>query len=243
VAPGEQRARAYAEELAACCAAQLGGALVAAILHGSLALGDHVPDRSDIDLLLVVAEPLDDAALAAVPLPDPPARVDLRIVTRATAAAPVPAPLLEAGFELRPGAAPELETRAAPEPDIAVELAVARAHGRSLAGPPPAAVIGPVPDAWLDAIGDRQLALWQELTGDAGHARLMVLTACRIWRFARERVHCSKPAAGRWALARDPSLIAVEQALGAVTPIAPGDIARVLAAVRSELAERTLGRA
>jgi hypothetical protein len=41
----------------------------------------------------------------------------------------------------------------------------------------------------------------------------MVLTACRMWRFAVEEVHCSKARAAGWALARDPSLTAVRQAL------------------------------
>jgi hypothetical protein len=230
------RELAYAEELASSCAAALGDAVVAAILHGSLTLGDFVPGRSDIDLLVIVREPLADAQLAAVPLPDPPARVDLRFVTMASAASP--APVLDAGFELRPGKPPELEARAVAEPDVAVELSVARAHGRSLVGPAPGAVIAPVPPELLDAVGRRQIAAWQELTDDAKHAELMVLTACRIWRFAVERVHATKRAAGRWAIARDPSLVAVEQALRRragkpVTPIAPGDVARVLAVARA----------
>jgi hypothetical protein len=27
----------------------------------------------------------------------------------------------------------------------------------------------------------------------------MALTACRLWRFREERLHCSKPAAAEWA--------------------------------------------
>lgn len=68
----------------------------------------------------------------------------------------------------------------------------------------------------------------------------MVLTACRIWRLSIEGVHCSKTAAGRWALERDPSLRAVEQALRQRTvdpaaPIGEEGIRRVLALVRQEL--------
>jgi hypothetical protein len=63
------------------------------------------------------------------------------------------------------------------------------------------------------SVGDAQLARWQSLTEDAPYAALMVLTACRIWRFGEERIHCSKSAAGLWALARDPSLHAVRDAL------------------------------
>lgn len=125
-------------------------------------------------------------------------------------------------------------------PDLVAEFSIARAHGRSIVGHAPEAVIGPVPDDWLIETGDRQLAAWQDLTDDADHAELMVLTACRIWRFATERVHCSKTAAGRWALERDPSLGAVEEALRQRTrdpgaTIAEQGIARLLALVRWEL--------
>ena len=34
------------------------------ILHGSLTLGDYVPGRSDVDLLVVVDAPLTDAQVA-----------------------------------------------------------------------------------------------------------------------------------------------------------------------------------
>jgi hypothetical protein len=84
---------------------------------------------------------------------------------------------------------------------------------------------------------------WERLTDDAAHAELMVLTTCRIWQFNAERVHSSKSDAGRWALARDPSLIAVEEALRqrAIDPEAPigeDGIRRLIAIVRREIAHR-----
>jgi predicted nucleotidyltransferase len=237
------RALAFAARLASRCSDALGEALVSVILHGSLTLDDFVPGRSDMDLLVVVAEPLDDEQLTALRdqlAEDAPRRVDLRVVTRETAAAPpTPTPTMEAAFTSRPGTAPEVETGIA-EPDLVAEFSIARAHGRSIVGRAPEAVIGPVPDDGLIEIGDRQLAAWQDLTDDADHAELMVLSACRIWRFATERVHCSKTAAGRWALARDPSLGAIEEALRQRTrdpaaTIAEEGIARLLALVRQEL--------
>ena len=54
---------------------------------------------------------------------------------------------------------------------------------------------------------------WRSLTDDADNAAFMVLTACRIWRFAVENVHCAKAQAAEWALGRDPSLTAVRQAV------------------------------
>ena len=240
---------AFAERLASRCCDVLGDAVVAVILHGSLTLGDFVPGRSDVDLLAIVEEPLDNEQLAALrtTLDRPaPTRVDLRVVTRATAASPTRTAVLDAGFVMRPGKELDPEVRAAHEPDLLAELSIARAHGRSIAGRPPASVIGPVPAEWLMAIGDRQLAAWESLTDDTRYAELMVLTACRVWRFAAEGVHCSKTAAGRWALARDPTLTAVAESLRQRTvdpdsAIGEDGIARILARARRELAAGRAG--
>ena len=245
-ATAEARANAFADLLARACVDVLGHLAVSVLLHGSLTLGDFVPGRSDIDLLLIVARRLEDEELGALTervsalSALSPSRVDLRVLTREVAAAPVPLPPMEAGFALRPGRAPEREARVAGEPDLVVELSVVRAHGRELLGRSPPDVVGAVPDTWVDAVGEQYLAAWEHLTDDAPHAELMVLTACRVWRFHAERVHCSKSAAGHWALARDSSLTAVRQALRqrsgepGVT-IEPGEIRRLLALVRRYL--------
>jgi hypothetical protein len=63
----------------------------------------------------------------------------------------------------------------------------------------PRALIGEAPDGgWVLTAGDAQLARWQSLSDDAPRAALMVLTACRVWRFSHERSHCSEAAAGSW---------------------------------------------
>jgi predicted nucleotidyltransferase len=241
----EQRALAFAGRLAARCSDALGDAVLAVILHGSLTLGDFTPGRSDIDLLVIVATPLSDDRVAA--LRDAvdqvreaaPSRVDLRVVTRATTRSPTLAPLLEASLTVRPGRGLEVETRIA-EPDLIVEFAIARAHGSSIVGHAPADVIDAVVAECVLEVADRQLAAWQRLTDDADHAELMVLTACRIWCFAIEREFCSKAAAGRWALERQPSLRVVEQALRQRTgdrgaTIAADGIGQLLGLVREQL--------
>ncbi len=156
-------------------------------MHGSLATGDYDPASSDVDMLLVVAEPPTDA---------------------------------EAGALER---APQSRRRE---------------HGRSLLGPQPSTLISPLPHGPIVAYGDEVLARWEGLTGDAKHARFMVLTTCRIWLHAVEGRHASKPGAARWALARDPSLNAVAHAL-ADDPISPEEIAALLARVRMELVSDT----
>jgi Domain of unknown function (DUF4111)/Nucleotidyltransferase domain len=236
----------FAGALARAAAGALGDTVAAVILHGSLTLGDFLPGRSDVDLLAVVDGPLDDAQVdaltGAVAAEPPPARVDLRVVTRQVAAASTPAPPMEAYLELTPGSGVQVQRRHPGERDLVVEFSVCRAHGRSLVGAPPAELIGEVPPAWVLAVSDAQLADWQAIGDDPPHAEVTVLTTCRIWRFAEEGRHCSKAAAGAWALRGDPTLQVVRDALrqrhDPAWPIDPDQVQRLLGTVRGRLAGR-----
>jgi predicted nucleotidyltransferase len=238
----------FAQEIADSCAELLGDRLVAVILHGSLVLGDYSPASSDVDLLAIVERPLTDdelAALAELGLArrGTVAGIDLRVVTRAAAGEPTESPAMELYIGVHHDHEPELLRRIDGERDLVAELSMVRVGGRSLVGPDPTAVVAAMPAEWVVAYGDQVLERWQQLTDDAEHAALMVLTACRIWRFAVEGVHCSKTEAARWALLQDPALPAVEAALrrrigDTNGQIAPADIAALLARVRAELARR-----
>jgi hypothetical protein len=238
----------FAERIAAIGRQVLGEILDSVIVHGSIVLDDYTPGHSDIDVLGVVERPLLDLEIAsltralAAEQAQAPGPVDLRVLTRAAAATPAEAPPMELYVRLRGSGPPEVESRHPGEADVAVELSICREHGRALLGAEPRAVIGEVADDWVLTAGDAQLARWQSLTDDARHAALMVLTACRIWRFSEERTHCSKAAAGSWALARDPSLTAVRDALrqraGDPVRIAPTEIGRLLRIVRTHIAAR-----
>jgi predicted nucleotidyltransferase len=241
-------ALAFAERITAISWQVLGETLASVIVHGSLALDDYTPGHSDIDLLVVVDRSLLDSEVASLTRAleagqaRAPGPVDLRVVTRAPAATPSEAPPMELYVRLRGSGPPEVESRHPGEADVVVELSICREHGRALLGAEPRAVIGEVADDWVLTAGDAQLARWQSLTDDAPHAALMVLTACRIWRFSEERTHCSKAAAGSWALARDPSLTAVRNALrqraGDPVRIAPPEIGRLLRIVRTRIAAK-----
>jgi Domain of unknown function (DUF4111)/Nucleotidyltransferase domain len=238
-----------AAALARSCSGMLGETVAGVILHGSLTLGNYLPGRSDADLLVVVGEPLSDAQLAALTgalaghRPQAPGPVDLRVVTRQVAASPTPAPPMEAYLRLTPSSGVRVEERRHPgERDLAVELSVCRAHGRSLQGAAPAELIGEVPDRWVVAAGDAQLAAWQAIGDDPKYAELTVLTACRVWHFAEEGHHCSKAAAAQWALRRDHTLKVVRDALRRrhgypAARIDPVQVARLLVLVRARLAE------
>ena len=219
----------------------------AAILHGSLASGAYVPGTSDVDLLLVTERGLTDEEIGWIPdvigsLDPTEIALDLRIVTAAVANAPSRPLALEFYFGRHPGEPIETESRVANEPDLAVELWVARNNGRSLRGPGPAHLIGPVPNSWLNEYGRRILERWLTLTEDDENATLMVLTACRIWHFAALGRMASKSEAGWWALDKDPSLTAIPAALRRRAgeqnvSIDPREIASVL-----DAAARSLGR-
>lgn len=224
--------------------------MLGVILHGSLTLGGYVPGSSDIDLLVVIDQPLTDAQLAALigvvaaVSPRPPRSVDLRLVLRQVAAAPAPAPPMEAYIRIVPDLESGLhvEYRHPGERDLVVEFSVCRAHGRSIRGSPPPELIGEVPQGWVLNVGDAQLADWEGIGNDPPNAQLTVLTACRIWRFAEEGYHCSKTAAGEWALKRDPSLQAVHDALSQrhVDPtisIQPAHVQHLLQVVRAHLTD------
>jgi predicted nucleotidyltransferase len=243
-----EEALEFAGALARSCSQALGQTVAGVVLHGSLTLDDYVPGRSDVDLLVVVDEPLTDAQVAALTeamashRAKAPGPVDLRLVTRQVAASPTPAPLMEAYLRLAPGSGVRLEERRHPgERDLVVELSVCRAHGRSLLGAAPAELTGEVPDRWVVAAGDAQLADWQAIGDDPPYAELTVLTACRVWRFAEEGRHCSKAAAAQWALRRDPTLGVVHDALrqrhrDPAHRIDAAQVARLLAVVRACLA-------
>jgi hypothetical protein len=191
------------------------------IMHGSLAAGGFRSGHSDIDLLVVVDGGLTDAQAAAIEDvvqqvdPGAAAGIDLHVVTSDAAGRPSRAPALEL-YLGRHGRSPtelEVERHVAASPDLATELSMALSDGRALAGASPNEVIAPVPAEWIIDRGRHWLTTWRSLTDDAEHAAFMVLTACRIWRFALDKVHCSKPQAAEWALDRDPSLTVVRQAV------------------------------
>jgi hypothetical protein len=212
--------------------------LVAVILHGSLATGDFLAGRSDIDLLAIVGTAVTEEQAGALErlvldadLGDA-AGMDLHVVTAAVAADPgqVPPVALYVG---RHASGVEVDRDVAADPDLPVELAMARAGGRSLLGAAPAEVIGKVPAEWVLDRGRHWLTVWQGLTDDDEHAAHMVLTACRIWRFAATGVHCGKGDAARWAAGRDPSMVVIGAALQRYTtgkrePVEPAAIGRLL---------------
>jgi hypothetical protein len=229
----------------------VGSDLVAVILHGSLASDDFVANKSDVDLLVVVhnaLEDMDKQALAeAVTTFGRVRRVrlDYRVVTSGAALQPRRTPILDFYVGMHPTVpnGVQIEHGPACEPDLLFEFAICRQEGRSLTGPAPSDLIGAVPDDWLLDVGDGYLKRWQETDFDERTAELMVLTACRLWYRSAEHRHCTKTAAAEWVMRQSPELRAPKLALEArrtdANPVIPeADVMALLAKVRNVLARR-----
>lgn len=217
---------AYLGKVATGLTRVLGPGLVGLYLHGSAALGGWSAELSDVDLLGVVARPLDQrvkrvvaARLLHPALACPAERgLELSLVTAAVAADPPPRP----PFELHVTTAPpepasNLGGPGATDPDLLLYFAVCRRSGLAVTGAPPERVFAEPPRDWLLQRAASQLR-WALRHGSFAYR---VLNACRAWRLLEDGVLCSKVEGGRWARRRlaDPAL--VDAALAAQRGLAP----------------------
>jgi len=246
----------YPVAVAGALARVLGPVLVGVYLHGSGALGGWSAERSDVDLLGVVATSLDRRAKRVVSarLNHPSlvcpaeAGLEMSLVTVAVAADPPRRPPFELHVTTGPSPQTHLGGPAAADPDLLLHFAVCRRAGLAVTGPAPVEVFTEPPRAWLLERAAAELR-WATRHGDFAY---QVLTACRAWRYLEDDVLGSKVAGGRWARARlaaddqtDPGAVALVDAavagqLGqAPMPGAAADLAaadRLVAAVRDRFA-------
>ena len=230
-------------DLLAGARAALGSGMVAAYLYGSLVTGDFDANASDIDVLVATTTELDAPTLDALgALHDALAR-----------AHPVWAGRIEVAYA-SVAALRTYRTQATPiavispgEPfhvkeaglDWLINWYAVREFGRTLAGPPPGALIAPIAHAeWLRAV-QRQATAWRawaariENAPSQGYA---VLTLCRALYTLRTGEFGSKAQAARWAAAEYPQwapLIAQARTWRADWRTPDPDAAADLAAVRA----------
>jgi Domain of unknown function (DUF4111) len=228
----------------------LGDDLVAAYLIGSGALGG-VAAQSDVDVVAVCAsDPSDErrravaAALGELAMTWPLRGLELVLYARAAVATPARRPRFAMNLVVGPRMTYHRSLDPADDPAhwFLLDLAILRAHGRTLAGPPPAELVGPIPRRWqLEAVRD-SLA-WHQANEPA--LQQSVLNACRGWRYAEEDVWSSKQDAAAWALPRtgDPATVSAALAVRHGDPAERLDPARVRAFQRHvlEAVERALG--
>jgi len=197
---------AYPAAVAAGLTGVLGPALIGVYLHGSGALGGWSPERSDVDLLGVVARPLERRAKKVISarvnhpsLACPaPAGLELSLVTAAVAADPPKRPPFELHLSTGPSPQTHLGGPDATDPDLLLHFAVCRRAGVAVAGPDPVGVFAEPPRAWLLERAAAELR-WAVRHGTFAYR---VLTACRAWRYLEDDVLGSKVESGRWARIR-----------------------------------------
>lgn len=229
----------FARDLVGRLDAALPGMLLGAYLHGSVALGGFIPGRSDVDILFVAARPLSSAEKTVVAavlggyIGCPGTGIETSIILPGCARDPS-----SGAFELHltTGADPKVVDGAghAGDSDLVLHVAVCRAAGIALAGPPPAEVFGEVPRPLLLAHlrGELEWAL------ENAPVHYAVLNAARAWRFAVEGVICSKLDGATWASARDPERRAMLDAAVAAqhgAPFSPTLVARASQYVREAI--------
>jgi hypothetical protein len=229
----------------------LGEDLVAAYLIGSGALGGVAAAQSDVDVVAVcAAPPAGDveramvARLGELAMTWPLRGLELVLYTRAAVADPARVPRWELNLNVGPGMDHHLARDPAADPPhwFVLDLDILRGHGRTLAGPPPAELVGPLPRHWvLEAL--RESLRWH---GEhEPNPSQSVLNACRGWRFTADGLWSSKRDAAAWARPRtdDPALLDAALAIRAGNHSQPLDPARVTAFTRQvlERVERELG--
>jgi predicted nucleotidyltransferase len=230
--------------------------LLGAYLYGS-AVGDGLQSDSDLDVLAVVSRPLTAGERTAIlhrVLPisgraTRPARwrpVELTVVVAGEVRPWRYPPRLELqyGEWLRADALAGTLTPPAPRPDLAILLRMVAQEGRPLVGPPPEALLDPVPTADLVRASREELpTLMADLETDT---RNVLLTLARMWSTVITGEIRSKAAAAAWAIdqlpeAHRPALVLARAAyLGEATDAAydPDSVRALVDVVTRQVLDR-----
>jgi predicted nucleotidyltransferase len=209
-----EREQSYLDELTARLGVVLGDELVGVYAGGSYALGGYVPPQSDLDVAVVVREPLSQGdaqqlvrAVRHESLPCPARKLELVVYTAAAARGVS----VEADIELNlnTGEQEPLRAEAAPRAGeghwFALDRSVLAAKGIALYGPPAAEVFRSPSREDLLSLLARVLRWYQEHEPGSEDA---LLNAGRALLFAREGAWVPKTAVSTWAQEADEGAVA-----------------------------------
>lgn len=203
---------ALLERFALLCRETFGDELTGVYLHGSMAMGCFHPQRSDLDLIVVVEAPPTDAqkrrflqGVVALDREAPEKGLELSVVERRFCKPFVyPTPYAfhfsKAHLALAKDPAAYLEKLQGVDPDLAAHFTIINRCGRTLCGASAQAVFAPVPardyahSIWLD-VENAQADI-------AENPVYVTLNLCRVLAFLREGLVLSKREGGAWGLRR-----------------------------------------
>ncbi|RJQ82040.1 DUF4111 domain-containing protein [Pseudonocardiaceae bacterium YIM PH 21723] len=208
----------YCADVASVFEARLDSRLIGVYLHGSAVLGGFDPRRSDIDILVVCADPLSASTRSAVihelgeqRLPCPARGLELSVVTRTAARNPTASPAYELHMTTHPA-----DTKAGPDPtghgdpDLVLHFAVCHQSGRLFGtGGVAAEVFAPVPGELVRG----QLVAELRWAAEHAPAEYTVLNACRAWKYTVDGTLVSKVDGGGWAMELVPEKELIRAAL------------------------------
>jgi hypothetical protein len=246
---GHAPALAYLESVVAVCDEVLGKSLRSAWIVGSLATGDFDLRRSDVDVLVACADPLDSEQQHSLgrllrhgALPCPARGLDLLVYSLAELKELRRSPRFE--FSISSGAdwGDEIAS-GGPYPGGLVDLAVARSAGIPIVGPRAEDMVGRCPGEWLMEELTEGVRWHTTRVHDAFHdptGSNAVLNACRAFCFAAMGVLISKTAGARWLLERDAAPVVAEalaerEAGGGIDRLDRTDVLTFLDAVLQDL--------
>lgn len=227
----DERLGDYLTELVDRARSVLGDNLVGAYAAGSVGLGAYQPGRSDVDVALLVAGPVDAAAKRALvdrlrheALPCPARGLELVCYRREVAAGGSGEP----GFEVELNTGATMPFRATYDPAdrpaadgrfwYALDRSILRQSGLVLFGPPAAEVFADPEPAALRRLLGTALDWWLALPapdGPAPGSEDAVLGACRSLARVRTGRWLSKVDAGRWVIAQGRHADLVDRAIAA----------------------------
>jgi len=236
------------EVLCASIVATLGDNFEGIYLKGSLALGDFNPETSDVDLLIVVKQALDQADFERLERMHQHLQTLPNRYAHEVELAYVPASILNSFVPGRKypalGRGEQLKWKALGTNWI-LEFWTVREHGSALSGPDPKTLIDPIsseeivgavrgvmPD-WLEWVNTWNDPQWHP---NLGTMRFAVETMCRVLYTLATGEMCSKPKAVAWALGNLPepghSLVVQSQSWSPNQPTSPAINALVMEFVR-----------
>ena len=184
----------------------LGVQLVGVYLFGSAGYGAFEPGLSDLDVQVVVKNPLDDGEKKSLvgyvnhdALPCPATKLELVVYAQDPIRPASRHPRFELNLNTGAQQADHVSFDPAGESShwFLLDIAMGRQLGRALYGMPPDEVFGAVPRLWtLEAIMD-SLAWHQANEVNSANS---VLNACRSWHFIETGEFSSKSSGAQWTM-------------------------------------------